>query len=183
MSKRSRVVVLAEDEHHGMLVRRYLKKCGLNQYDMRIKQSPSGRGSAESWVRREFVKETDEYRKRQARARSALIAMIDADTHTVQDRLAQLNQALRDSGKQAVDETEQVARLVAKRNVETWILCLNDETVDEETNYTETRDDWKDLIPTASEALHDWIRPQVGPPRHCVDSLRVGDRELKRLPF
>jgi len=181
MSKPSRVFVLLEDEHHEMLIRRYLFKCGLNGHAMRIHRSPSGAGSAESWVRERFVQETNEYRNRQARAETALIVMIDADTHTVEERLKQLDQALTDSGTQTVVATEQIARLVPKRNVETWILCLKGQTVNEKDDFKGTRDDWNELIPTASEMLYQWTRPQAEPPDQCVDSLRTGVRELKRL--
>ena len=77
--------------------------------------------------------------------------MIDADTRTVQDRLNQLDQALTDSGKQTVVETEQIARLVPKRNVETWILCLNEQAVDEETTTRGTGNNWNELIPKAAK--------------------------------
>jgi len=51
-------------------------------------------------------------------------------------------------------QDESVARLVPKRNIETWTLCLNAGTVDEETDYT---------------------------PAHYIDSLRLGIKELKQL--
>lgn len=124
MSKPSLVIVVLEDDYHEMLIRRYLINCGWERHAIRTHRSPSGRGSAESWVRQRFVNETIVYRRRQARALTALIVMIDADTRTVQDRLNQLNQALTDSGQQTVADTERIARLIPKRNVETWILCL-----------------------------------------------------------
>ncbi len=181
MSKPSRVFVLLEDEHHEMLVRRYLIKCGLKSHEMRIDRSPSGQGSAESWVRKRFVEETNEYRNRQARAQTALIVMIDADIGTVQDRLNQLDEALTESGEKTVGKRERIARLVPKRNVETWILCLNERVVDEETDYRSTGNNWNELIPTASETLWEWKRSPAEPPDHCVASLRTGVRELKRL--
>src|SRR2546430_7675062 len=128
MNKPSRVIVVLEDDHQKMLIYRYLVKCGW-RHAVRIHQSPSGRGSAESWVRERFVKETIAYRSRQARTLTALIVMIDADTRTVQDRLNQLDQALTDNGQQTVAGTERIARLIPKRNVETWILCLNGQAV------------------------------------------------------
>jgi hypothetical protein len=179
MSKPSLVIVLLEDDHHEMLIYRYLINCGLKRYAIRIHRSPSGQGSAESWVLKRFVEETNVYRSRQAR--TALIVMVDADTRTVQDRLNQLDQALTDSGKQTVVETEQIARLIPKRNVETWILCLNEQAVDEETDYKRTDNNWNELIPTASETLCQWTRSQAEPPNHYVSSLRTGVRELKRL--
>src|SRR5271166_3621588 len=157
MSKSSRVyvIVVLEDDRQKMLVSRYLKKRGMGDREMRIERSPSGGGNAEGWVRKMFAKEVQVYRARQAK--TALIVMIDADTHTVQDRWRQLDQALEDGGKQRVDvEHEQIARLVPKRNVETWILCLNGHAVDEEGDYKKKRDDWNDLIAQATGTLFEW---------------------------
>ena len=101
---------------------------------------------------------------------------------TVQDRLSQLDQALKENGRDSVDvRTEQIARLAPKRNIETWLLCLNGHAVDEETNYKRTRDNWNELIPPAAETLFQWTRSKADPPDHCIDSLRNGVRELKRL--
>jgi len=183
MSNPSMVIVLLEDDHHEMLIRRYLVNSGLKRHAMRIHRSPSGHGSAESWVLKRFAEETGEYRRRQARAGTALIVMIDADTHSVQDRLTQLDQALKDSGIKTVGKSERIARLVPRRNVETWILCLNGEAVKEETDYKSPKNNWNELISTASEMLCEWTRSQTEPPNHCVDSLRTGVRELKRLTF
>lgn len=181
MSKPSQVIVLVEDDHQEMLVYRYLKKRGLRT---RIESSPSGKGSAESWVRKSFAKEVSAYRIRQAKASTALIVVIDADTFTVRDRLNQLDQALRDAGKQRIDAaTEQIARLVPKRNVETWILCLNEQEVDEDTDYKGTRREWNELIPAAAETLFQWTRPKAELPDRCIDSLQAGTRELNRLTF
>jgi len=181
MSNPSLVIVLAEDKHQRMLVFRYLKKCGLKDHAMRFRQSPAGRGSAENWAQRQFVKETGAYRHRRARARTALIVIIDADARTVQDRLSQLDQALAQSGKQTVGGSEQIARLVPKRNVETWILCLNGQAVDEDTDHKRERNDWSELIPPAARTLRHWTRSTNQPPNHCVSSLRTGVQELKRL--
>lgn len=182
MSNPSLVIVLVEDQHHRMLIRRYLIERGLKEHAIRIQQSPSGRGSAESWVLNRFVTETRVYRNRQARAGTALIVMIDADNDPVQDRMTRLDQALRDSGEKPVRRGERIARLVPKRNVETWILCLNGEQgVIEDTDYSRERRDWHLLIPPASEMLCQWTQSKNAPPGHCVSSLRIGVRELKRL--
>jgi hypothetical protein len=182
MSNPSLVIVLVEDERHRMLIRRYLTIRGLRGDQIRIQQSPSGRGNAEGWVRTRFAVETRVYRKRQARAKSALIVMIDADTHTVQERMNQLAQALKDNKEPALGKNERIARLVPMRNVETWILCLNGEQgVVEDMDYTRERRKWHDLIPPASETLCEWTQSKNAPPGHCVSSLRIGVRELKRL--
>ncbi len=184
MSEPSLVIVVLEDDRHRMLVYRYLIKCNLKTHQIRVVPSPSGRGSAESWVRKQFVEEVSAYRVRQAKASTALIVVIDADTHTVQDRLNQLDQALRDGGKQRIDVgTEQIARLVPKRNIETWILCLTEREVDEETDYKNETNGWNKLIPQAAETLFQWTRPKADLPTRCIDSLRSGVTELNRLRF
>jgi hypothetical protein len=160
MTKTSLIIVLLEDDHHKMLVYRYLKFRGVDAHRMRIEISPSGEGSAESWVRKTFVKETGAYRARTAR--TALIVIIDADIFTVQDRLVQLDKALKDAGKRAVSQDEQIARVVPKRNVETWVLCLNGGDVNEESDDKRSRDNWKPLIPEAAKTLFHWTQEGTG---------------------
>jgi hypothetical protein len=181
MSNPSRVFVLVEDEHHHVLIRRYLIECGFNEHEVRIERSPAGRGSAESWVLKNFAAQTKTYRRRQARAESALIVMIDADNRSVQDRWNQLDQALKDNGEPTVSRDERIARLVPRRNVETWILCLNGQDVNETADYSGERRNWNTLIPPAAQTLCQWSRPNAGPPNLCVDSLQAGVQELKPL--
>ena len=181
MHKRCLVIVIAEDEHHEALIRRFLRECGLTRHEIRIERSPSGQGSAEHWVRKRFVIEVSVFRSRHAQTK--LIVIIDADTSTVHNRIRQLDQALPDSQKPIIGTSaEQIARLVPKRNVETWILCLNGQDVDEETDYKGTRDDWSQQITPAAETLFQWTRPNIQP-LQCIDSLQRGVTELKRLRF
>ena len=70
-----------------------------------------------------------------------------------------------------------------KRNIETWILCLNDVSVDEETDYKRTRNEWTTLISSGIETLYDWTRPNAQLPASSVSSLQLGVAELKRLDF
>ena len=183
MPKPSQVIVLVEDERHEMLVRRYLRRRGMELHQMTFVPFPSGKGSAEQWVRSRFAKEVSAYRNRihGRKAATALIVVIDADAHTVDERLAQLAQALREAGGQPLDGKERVARLVPRRNVETWILCLNEHHVDEVTDYKGRRSDWNELVPVASETLFQWTRPNAPVPGYCIDSLAKGIAELRRI--
>jgi hypothetical protein len=124
-------------------------------------------------------------RRRQAKkTQTALIVVIDADAGTVEYRLGQLDESLRRSEHRPVDpKKERIARLIPRRNIETWILCLNGEFVDEETDYTRTRNDWNELIPPAAARLDEWTRPNAVLPTQCVLSLRRGVSELIRLNF
>jgi hypothetical protein len=147
---------------------------------MRIVKSPSGAGSAELWVRERFAIEVEAYRGR--RAKTKLIVVIDADTRSVQQRISQLDQALREAGAPPISNNEEgIARLVPRRNIETWILCLNDVQVDEDTDYKRTRDNWNEMMRSAVGTLYTWARPRAPLPPLCIESLRIGIRELQRL--
>ena len=165
-----------------MLAYRYLIARGVKAHAVRIRESPFGRGSAERWVLERFPTETRAYRQRQMSVESALIVMIDADKHPVQYRLDQLAQVLKDSHEPPLASSDKIARLIPKRNVETWILCLNDEhNLDEAADYTQERHDWHELIPIAAETLSQWTQSKTEPPAYCLSSLRTGIKELKRL--
>jgi hypothetical protein len=182
MSDPSSVILLLEDVQHRQFVYRYLIECRVEAHVIRTQLSPSGKGSAENWVRKQFVKEVCAYRSRKAHAQTQLIVVIDADTHTVRERLRQLNEELKKSGKPPVDvKKEKIARLVPKRNIETWILCLNGETVEELKDYSKTGNDWSARIPQAAKTLTKWTAPNAVPPKTCIDSLRHGVNELRNL--
>ena len=180
VAKPSQIILLAEDTLHKQFAFRYLRRLGFGIHTMRIVESPSGVGSAEQWVRQRFPLEIEACRLRQAETR--LIVLIDADTHTVRERIGQLDKALEDAEAPPIpDDTEEVARLVPKRNIETWILCLNDVEVNEDTDYKRTRDNWTDLVRPAVNTLHVWTRPRAVVPESCVESLQLGIRELRKI--
>jgi hypothetical protein len=183
MSKPSRVIILVEDNRQRQLIHRYLRKVGLETHAMRFNLSAPGAGSGEQWVRRQFAVEVAAYRKRRNRAETRLIVVIDADSNAVEERLRQFDLSLRESEQSLIDHREQIARLIPKRNVETWVLCLCGETVDEITDYKRTRSDWPELLRSASIRLYDWTRRGAQIPTNCVSSLRHGTEELAKLNF
>jgi hypothetical protein len=177
----SQVILLVEDSRQEQLIRQYLSQLGLGTHAMRIVRSPAGAGSGEQWVRTRFPKEVSACRSRHAETK--LIILIDADTNSVQARLQQLNHALDKAHVQQIKKNEEIARLVPRRNIETWILCLNDEQVDENTDYKGRHADWSQLIRAGSTSLYRWTRPNAAIPPHCVPSLHAGISELQRLNF
>ena len=180
MAKPSQIILLLEDKRHEQFIFRYLRKLRIGHHAMRIEKSPPGAGSAEQWVRERFAIEVDACRSRQAKTK--LIVLMDADTYTVQQRHFQLDQALQTAGSPlTLRDAEDVARLVPKRNIETWILCLNNEGVNEETDYKTTHDNWLNLIFNAVDTLYLWTRPNAVLPPSCIESLRIGVTELRRL--
>ena len=180
MSRPSQVVVLAEDQRHQRLVRRYLSRLGHERHEIRFEPLPSARGCGEQWVRERYAQAVRAYRERSQRAKTALIVAIDADTGEVSRRVSQLREALDQRGLAARTDVEVIVHLIPKRNVETWILCLNDRSVDEITDYS-GEGGIDGLIPRAAVTFFEWSRPNAAPPTHCVDSLLAAIPEVRRL--
>jgi hypothetical protein len=180
VNRPSLVTVLAEDERHVRFVHRYLRRLGYTNHEIRIEPLPSGRGCGEQWVRERYAQAVKAFRSRAARARSALVVAIDADTEPVSRRLQQFRESLRLVQQPDRDDAEAIAHLIPKRSIETWLLCLTGKDVDEDTDYRREAN-VDDLIRPAAEKFFDWSRPNVVPPARCVDSLLLAIQETRRL--
>ncbi len=174
MTDFSKIYILAEDARQQLFVRRYLYRAGYERHVIDPEVLPKGTGGAgEHWVRQRYSAAVAKYRKRAARAKTALIVVIDADTDEVSRRVRQLREAL---GTSARRDDEAIVHLIPRRNIETWILHLNGEEVDEEEDYR--RRDVDDLIPTAAASFHAWAALT---PERCLPSLLGAIEETKRL--
>lgn len=185
MSKPSLVVALVEDQRQRQLIYRFLRHAGVRRDQIRLVMSPSGRGSAEQWVRNIFVAQTRKCRARQAR--TGMFAMIDADLKSVDDRLGDLDEALVAAGQKPIDRSrDKIARLIPKRNVETWILALCQSRigviVDEISDYKKikTQDEWTALIPAAAATLSELVGRSATVPENLLDSLKRAIIEIPR---
>lgn len=186
MSKPTEVIVLCEDYRQSAFTLSYLKRCGINR-GIRPLLSPHGRGSAEQWVRSQYPIQVEAYRLAKSRKHTWLIVVVDADMATVARRLGQMNAALKQAGDHRLHEidaeNEKIARLVPRRNIETWILALNAVQVNEVDDYKSARsaEEWSGLISLASKALYAWTRPKIQLPEDLIDSLRFGIQEIERV--
>ena len=133
--RRVRIVLLCEDSQHEAFVRRFLKGMGWDTREMRVLKSPRADGSAEQWVRENFPVELRIYRQRNTKAVSALVAVMDADTRTVDDRLNELETECRTKGVEFRKNSEAVVVAIPKRNIETWIHYLDGHEVNEDIVY------------------------------------------------
>lgn len=182
MNKAAYFIVLAEDWRHQQLVRRYLvRRFQCSRYDIHPIDLPSGRSAGEQWVRENYPRQLEAWRNRSAHARTALIVVIDADTNTVANRQQQLRRSAQEAGVAARGDDDAVVHLIPKRNVETWILCLTGETVNESGDYKHAPADFNSLFKRSADTLYDWSRPNAQIPAGCVPSLRDGMVELQRL--
>lgn len=81
-------------------------------------------------------------------------------------------------------QDEMIARLVPRRNIETWILALNSTIVNEEDDYKytiKTDEKWSELIPTAAASFYTLTRPNAKMPEDLIESLRFGVVEMRRV--
>ncbi len=106
--------------------------------------------------------------------------IIDADTEQVARRVRQLDEALTAEDLPRRGDQETVVHLIPKRNIETWILNLNGEQVDEDADHHDTPG-IDEQINTAARTLFELTRPNAVIPDICVPSLRSGITELKRI--
>lgn len=184
MSKPTTVIVLCEDDTTSILLRSHLKRHGVI-HGIRVNVTMSGSGF--DWVLRNYPDEVNAYRISKARKDTWLIVAIDADEGTVASRLGQLDARLKQSEDMRVREMrlqgEKVARLVPRRNIETWILVLTGTQAAEEENYKyrNSKEEWQDLAQSAGVALFDWSRTNFELPPHCIPSIRYAVSELRRL--
>jgi hypothetical protein len=106
--------------------------------------------------------------------------MVDADKGTVDSRMVELAAALEADEFDPREAGEPIVILIPKRNVETWILCLMGESVEEDTDYSGRLID-RNAVTVAANQLFDWTRPHAEVPDSCVPSLRRGLPEWARI--
>ena len=176
------IVLLVEDRNHESLLRRHLQQRGHNNRNIRVQRTTAGRGSGEQFVRERYAAEVRAIRSQVTRTKACLIAMIDADSVSLEDRRRQIERALRDAGEPARGLSEPILNLIPRRNVETWILCLNSLPVDEQADYRHDERVSAHSIKQAASALFSWTRPKAEIPDTCVTSLRDCLPEFDRIP-
>src|ERR1035437_8632175 len=91
------IILLVEDVRQENLLRRYLHCLGHDNRNMRPVRLSLGQGSGEQFVRESYATEVRAVRAQLNRTKACLIAMIDADTGSIDDRRQQLDRALRDA--------------------------------------------------------------------------------------
>jgi hypothetical protein len=132
MSRRNvQLVILCEDSQHEVFIRRFLEKRGWSARRLRVRKAPSGRGSAEQFVREQYPKELAAYRQRRGHVEQAVVVMQDGDQSGVRRRLQALDAACVSQGVESRQGTERVAVFLPTWRIETWFAYLEGQTVDE----------------------------------------------------
>ena len=180
MKRHADIIILCEDRAHDNFVRHHLKKRGFNHRQLRT--IPRDRlGSGQQFVLQKYASEVQTYRSKANHLSRALLTVIDADTQKVQHIHRRLEEQLENANLKNRKANERIAILVPKRNIETWIVYLQGDSVDEESDYKKKRHQPAKNYREAGIALAEQIgqEPEAG----CPESLRLARNELKhRLP-
>ena len=176
--RRVQIVILCEDRQQEVFARYFLKKRGF-QGLFRAIICPPGSQSGEQYVRAQYPVEVKAYRQNRYRVSIGLAVLNDADNSTLQDRLNQLIDALRENSQENRQSDEAIAILVPKRNIETWIHYLQGETVNEVEEYSKFEKN-EASCQSSVENLADRCRSQ-NLPEDAPPSLQTACGELQRL--
>lgn len=176
------VIVLAEDQEHQNLVRRYLLCANLSYGNLRQLSSPAGRGSGSQYVREQFPNQVKECRGVLGRKTTCLLIVItDADNLTTAGREQTLQHSLTQVGLAAIIQNEPIVVLIPKWQVETWIKCLLGQTVSEGDDNTHRPPVTPDEIRRAARTIFDWSRQNAAVGATCVASLSAALPRWRRI--
>lgn len=174
----SKLIILCEDLQQAVFARHFFLLRGFHRREIKIKRNPNGKGSGEQFVRTSYAREVRDYRRKSTYQSIVLVIIIDADKHTVKERLNQLDSALEENGQLKRQANEKIAIFVPKRNIETWIHYLMAESVDEEKAYRKLSRE-RECKPYIDQLVKT-ICP-VGLPEDAPPSLHAACEELQRI--
>lgn len=188
MNSRISIYVLVEDKRHQMFIRGLLKKVGVGRREMIFAPIPDGHGSGKQSVLSQFPDQVRLCRRRNSRASTSLIAMLDADELTVERCLGDLDEKLLSTGQNRIDGArDRIARVIPKRNIETWITYLTLDRAagtgfdeDRDIKGTKSKREWENLTPSAVEKFVEWNRLPANRPANLPDSLSRTFQEIPR---
>lgn len=172
----AQVILLCEDLMQQNFAYWWLRERGTRREKITRLPLPAGARAGEQYVRQRYASEVQAFRGRAARMALALVVVMDADLGTVERRLRQLDDGLKELDLAIRGEAEAICLLVPRRNIETWIHFLREPSapVDEETDYKPKE---HAACQEAARGLARWTVLAPGAP----DSLRRGWDELGRL--
>lgn len=175
-----RFTLLIEDRTLERFVRECLYALGVRNHEITTGDYPAGRGSAKKWIDRQYPDQVRAHR-RWSRQNRALIVGTDADERTVQQRLQRLADILQEARLEARAPQEPIAILVPRWHIETWLVFLHGNDVDEETEY---KDRARDLdIKAAAREFIRRFRLYIQDPTAGahLPSLASAFEELRRI--
>jgi hypothetical protein len=177
MPKYTEVVILCEDLQQDVFARTFLQVCNITKNRIRTVVAPHGRGAGAAFVRRQFPIEVKTYRRKKNNINICLVVIVDADTQTVHDRFAELDQALIQNNLMTRQIGEKIGVFIPKRNIETWIWFLKGDTVNEDDIYDHLPEQ-RECKPHVKELAKNRKIPL---PADAPPSLHIACNELGRI--
>ena len=174
-NKPAQIIVRCEDLQQRVFIYRCLLKSGIHHRAIQIKNNPGG--DAKRFVLDQYPIQVKALRKT-PHISKAVISMIDADDHTVEERKQEHDKALEKSGQKRRVDADKIAILVPCRTIETWVHHLLGEAVNEHDEYRRFRREERKCAPAAQEFArrcpHDMREADL-------PSLHDGCAELQRI--
>lgn len=130
-----RGTVLVEDSRTERFFRELLLHLGFERHKLYFIPAPKGKGDAKAWIRAQSQYPSEVRKLRQRRFQQVfLITVMDGDNADPVRRKAELDVCLQDQGMGPRQADERIAIPVPTWSIETWLLALLGESVDEATS-------------------------------------------------
>jgi hypothetical protein len=171
-----RVVVLCEDAAQRDFAHSLCRRMGLRV--LRTLAAPSGHGAASAWVRRNYAAQVKALRAKVHQTNLGLLVVIDGDDVGTAQRLAALDAELV-GATAARRQGEAIALLVPTWSIETWLLWLCGQNVNERATYKASAV-LRSVAPTPRRAMEGW-EPARSNEATQLPSLACARAELARL--
>lgn len=130
-----RVIILGEDNRQVSFARRVLIILGFSRHEIHEEPVPNGDGSGAQWVQSDYPKQVAVNRSKRSHQQCTLLASIDRDNNTIENRKQQFDKILKSKQMEPRADDEPIAIWVPSRNIETWISHFSGQDVDEATDY------------------------------------------------
>ncbi|NQU26566.1 MAG: hypothetical protein HQ567_35225 [Candidatus Nealsonbacteria bacterium] len=148
MSKASQIIVLCEDRAHEVFVKRFLKTGWKPKpRSIRVPPYPNGDGSGKKYVQDNVAAQVRVCRSRQAS--TVLIIVIDAD----EKRVASIRDSF-DKEMNGRGEKEQIAYIIPKWHIQTWLAYLDGEEGVDETDKAKYKNAYGTKSRRGTRAVH-----------------------------
>ncbi len=172
--KPAQIIVRCEDLQQRVFIYRCLVNNGIHPRTIQIRHNPGG--DAKRFVLVQYPIQVKALR-RTPHISKAVISMIDADDRTVEERKREHDKALEESGQEWRVDSDKIAILVPRRNIETWVHHLLGMAVNEHDEYPRFRGEERKCAPAAEDFSR---RCPHGMRETDLPSLHDGCAELQR---
>lgn len=130
-----RVTLLVEDRMIERFAVSVLQRLGFHRKELFVEPYPVGRGSNNQWIDQRYATLVRVQRAKGTFQNLALLVGTDADELTLAQRTQRLADTLVAASLSPRDADEAITHWIPKWNIETWILTLSGDGVDENHDY------------------------------------------------